>query len=303
MDLTEAFTAVKSLRPWLRPFLAPRLPEIQKLRNWEQRAKDCLEPVIQQRQIAEKNDPNWEKPNDMLQWMITRLTAQNAPLDTSILMKNQLALIFVAVHTTSMAATNTLYSLAVTPEYVGPLREEIRAVMAEHNGELSTQAVHKLVKMDSYLKEVMRLNPPNITSFNRKVLKSFTLSNGQHIPKGVNIAVPSSAVYLDPEIHPDGDTFNGFRHYNQRVGSVSSQARNQFVFTNEENTAFGLGNHSCPGRFFATNELKLILARIILDFDIKMPDGLTERYKQLEFGKRTTPDPSKKLLFRKVVHG
>jgi hypothetical protein len=53
VDLMIAVGAIKRLRPWLRPFLAPRLPEIQKLREWEHRARKFLEPVIDQRQNAE----------------------------------------------------------------------------------------------------------------------------------------------------------------------------------------------------------------------------------------------------------
>lgn len=317
MDLVTAVSAIKRLRPWLRPFLASRLPEILKLREREDRARKCLEPIIHQRRNAEKNDPDWQKPNDMLQWMATRITANGAPLDMKSLVDSQLGLIFAAIHTTSMTTTNILYCLAVTPEYVGPLREEIRSVMAEHNGELSTRALQQMTKLDSYMKEVIRhygssiskcsslilisINLHSPASFNRRVLKSFTLSNGQHIPKGVTISVPSSAMYVDSEIYPDGDKFDGFRHYNLRLGgSASDQARNQFVTTNEHNTVFGYGNHACPGRFFAANEIKVIVARLILDFDIKMPDGLTERYPQIVSGKNTSPDPTKKLLFRKV---
>ena len=38
---------------------------------------------------------------------------------------------------------------------------------------------------------------------------------------------------------------------------------------------FGLGKHACPGRFFASNEIKVLLCRIILDYDMKLLDGTT----------------------------
>lgn len=67
------------------------------------------------------------------------------------------------------------------------------------------------------------------------------------------------------------------------------------------NLNFGYGRHACPGRFFATNEIKMVLARLILEYDIKMPDGQTERYPQIEMGRMTLPNPQKTLLFKKVV--
>ena len=60
-----------------------------------------------------------------------------------------------------------------------------------------------MVKMDSYMKEVIRFYPTGFTSFNRKVLRGFTLSNGQYIPDGVIIEAPSSAVYQDPSYYSD----------------------------------------------------------------------------------------------------
>jgi hypothetical protein len=65
MDLVNSVTAIKALRPWLRPVLAPRLPEVQQLRKRERTAAEYLKPIIQQRQYAEKNDPNWQKPDDV----------------------------------------------------------------------------------------------------------------------------------------------------------------------------------------------------------------------------------------------
>lgn len=44
----------------------------------------------------------------------------------------------------------------------------------------------------------------------------------------------------------------------------------------------------------------MIVAKMVLDYDIKMPDGLTERYAQIEMGRNIMPDPTKALLFRKV---
>ena len=133
------------------------------------------------------------------------------------------------------------------------------------------------------------------------MLKGITLSNGQYIPPGVIIEVPAYAVYNDSTIYPDSEKFDGLRHYKlRRSGSTTDHARNQFVTTNEQNLTFGYGRHACPGRFFAANEIKMIVAKLIMDYDIKMPDGLTERYAQIEAGSVVVPDPTKKLLFKKV---
>ncbi len=47
---------------------------------------------------------------------------------------------------------------------------------------------------------------------------------------------------------------------------------------------FGFGRHACPGRFFAANEIKMIIANFVMDYDIKLPDGVKERYPNFALG-------------------
>ncbi|KAF2830054.1 ent-kaurene oxidase [Ophiobolus disseminans] len=298
--LMDAVRAIKKVRPWLKPLMVPRLPEIIRLRDMEKKAARILQPMVRERMEAEKADPDWQRPDDMMQWLLSH-GAEHGKQSVESLANTQLGLIFAAIHTTTMTATNLLYTLASTPEYIVPLREEVREAMAENDGKITTRALQHMVKLDSYMKEVTRLYPPGITSFARRVLKGITLSNGQYIPAGVIIEVPAQAIYTDSDHFPDSGTFDGFRHYKLRQGGTASDhARNQFVTTNELNLAFGYGRHACPGRFFAANEIKMIIARLLLDFDIKMPGDATERYLQIETGSSSIPDPRKTLMLKRV---
>ncbi|KAK9779091.1 putative Cytochrome P450 monooxygenase-like protein [Seiridium cardinale] len=157
------------------------------------------------------------------------------------------------------------------------------------------------MKLDSFMKESLRFYPPLSTTSHREVVKGFIFSNGQNIPSGATIELPSRAVYHDPAHYPDEDNFDGFRHYKLRQsGMAKDHARNQFVISNEQNLMFGYGRHASAGRFFAANEIKMLLAKLILGFDIKNEDGSMERYKSIEDGALIAPETKKKLLFRKV---
>jgi cytochrome P450 len=132
-------------------------------------------------------------------------------------------------------------------------------------------------------------------------MKGITLSNGQYLPPGAVVQVPSAAIYTDSDNYPDADTFDGFRHSKLREGGTAvDHGRNQFVTTNETNLGFGYGRHACPGRFFAANEIKMIAARLILDYDMKMPGDATERYQNIDIGRSCIPPPGKKLMFKRV---
>ncbi|KAL5448482.1 hypothetical protein PMIN07_001004 [Paraphaeosphaeria minitans] len=304
MQLITAQLEIKKIRPLFKPWSAPRLDSVKKLHTSRKDLANFLEPIIQARRDAEKSDPDGQRPDDMVAWLMNR-NGEFGIKSTHHLAQIVLGLIFASIHTTTLTATNILYTLAVQTEYIEPIREEIRQVMTDNGGTISTRALQQMMKLDSYMKESMRFYPPGFTSFQRKVTRGFTLSNGQYIPAGVNIEVASHAVYQDPANYSKpgpADVFDGFRAYKLRQGGTATDhARNQFVTTNEHNLMFGYGKHACPGRFFAANEIKMILANLILRYDFKNEDGSKERYAQLDMGRQSSPDARKSLLFKAVT--
>jgi cytochrome P450 monooxygenase len=58
-----------------------------------------------------------------------------------------------------MAAVHVLYDLLEHPEYIAPLREEIVESL-KANGGWTLAAANSMQKLDSFLKECQRLNPP-----------------------------------------------------------------------------------------------------------------------------------------------
>ncbi|EUC35658.1 hypothetical protein COCCADRAFT_24469 [Bipolaris zeicola 26-R-13] len=236
-------------------------------------------------------------------WMLARFESSNATETLHYVTKQQVLLTFAAIHTTTMVTTNILYTLAATTEYVPALREEISTVLAEHGGVPTPRALQQMVKLDSYMREVNRCYPPDLSVFSRSVLKPITLSNGQQIPTGVSVKVPSFQVLPSWDPNTDTDEFDGFRYYKQRIQASrpAEQARAQFVSSHEESLAWGYGRHACPGRFFAASEIKMLLIKFIMDYDISMPDGRKERYAQVGIGSFCSPDTTKALVFKRVV--
>ncbi|CAK7217407.1 hypothetical protein SCUCBS95973_003141 [Sporothrix curviconia] len=297
MDVMHAQRAVQQMKPWMRPFLSGRLPQLKKLYQRIAEADEFMRPVINLRKKVTA-DTDAEKPDDMLQWLIEALP-KYPDANSQNLTKVQLGLSFAAIHTTTLAATNAFYNLAAMQEYIPILREEAAQALAENDGILTARALQSMKKMDSFLKETLRMAPATMASFQRKVLRPITLSNGQQIPADVTIEIPAVSVNSDPSIFPDPLKFDGLRFYNLRQdGPKESAALHQFVSVNPSSLTFGYGRHACPGRFFAANEIKMILTHVLLQQDMKLADGATERYPNIEFGSMSIPDPSKKLLFR-----
>ncbi|KAL1838915.1 hypothetical protein VTK73DRAFT_4199 [Phialemonium thermophilum] len=243
----------------------------------------------------------------MLQWMIDKADATKEPASDDELAFVQLQLSMAAIHTTTMTATHILYDLVAHPDVVEDLRAEVRSVLRETGGVVTTHALFQMKLLDSVMRESQRMNPLSMARFTRYVEKPLTLHDGTKIPAGVVIESPHLAVTRDPELYPDPDTFDPYRFYRLRTGEVpdplgyKSTEQYQFVTVTKENMGFGYGRHACPGRFFAANEIKMILAHMLLRFDMKLPASRAgKRYPNLVVAHSIVPDPKGEILLRRV---
>lgn len=129
------------------------------------------------------------------------------------------------------------------------------------------------------------------------------LSNGTSLPAGTRVAVPSHAILQDSANVP-GPTkptqFDPFRYSRIREDPAHPENAQKFLFamTDSRNMAFGYGKYACPGRFYASNEMKLVLAHLLLRYDIKLPDG-HGRPKNFTFDSDMFPDPRARLLIKR----
>ncbi|KAF8467574.1 cytochrome P450 [Russula ochroleuca] len=162
------------------------------------------------------------------------------------------------------AFAQVLYRLLANPEYIEPLRQEVNAVTAEEGW--TKAGIDKMYKIDSFLRETQRADGFNLLPFSRLALRPFTFSNGVTVPAGTLIAIPACATHTDERIYPNPDGFDGFRFSKLRESIKRCPA-------SSEHLAFGLGRHTCPGRFFAVNELKALFAHIVATYDVKFEEG------------------------------
>ncbi|KAJ4416761.1 hypothetical protein N0V82_006572 [Gnomoniopsis sp. IMI 355080] len=304
--LTTAVLDITALSPSERKSKAQNLPKVQALQSRQKRAREFLQPLIAARKKAMKED-DFQKPDDIMQWVLDDGQSKYGEQSIEELTEIQLGLTFAAIHTTSMTTTNAFYCLAVMPEVRAELREEVRTVLKEY-GTFTTAALQKMKKLDSFMREVMRVYPLSWGTFQRKVHKDVVLSNGQVLPAGCVIEVASYNSAHDPELVSNPKEFDPYRSYRQReqqelqgMQHAAAAAANQMVSVSTTSLTFGYGRHSCPGRFFAANEIKMIIGRAVLDYEFKNVDGSMERYPNLLIAESNTPDPTRELLFKRIA--
>ncbi len=121
-----------------------------------------LGPEISRRRRSEAEDPSYKKPVDLLQGMKDLAKPGSKQSTARDLAHRQLVMSLAAVHTTAGQAANTLFDLCVHPEYFDILREEIITDVVNDPTGWDKQSLNKLKKLDSFLKEAQRMNPPSL---------------------------------------------------------------------------------------------------------------------------------------------
>jgi len=280
---------------FLRPFAGRFVSNTRKRFNT---VKKHTFPVIEARyQRLEEYSGDWTcLPNDMLTWCMQTGEGEEKTLES--LTYRMLMLNFVSLHTTTMVNTWVLFHLAAYPEYVPELREEINQVL--DGSEWTSASMNGLRKLDSFIKEVLRVRPVIGAIIGRLALRDFTLTNGTYIPAGTKISSAANPLHFDPEMYGENAAeFDGFRFIKRKDdGSVNQQ----LLTSTSEYIAFGYGRHICPGRHFAVNEIKALVSHVLMNYDIKFANP------KLKYGKVPEPiwvgtmcalDPGVELMFKR----
>ncbi|OKL63208.1 hypothetical protein UA08_01148 [Talaromyces atroroseus] len=293
---------IGALPKLLRPILGPIAAIPLRYHIWK--IKKVFRPTFKHRvrtvnQYADQKNSNCLKtpePVDHLQTMF-RWAQKNRPEELNLHdMTIRLALTsFSGTHQTSIAITNIIFNiLASDTEYdtIRILRREITEVLGESAfnpgleperwSELWTKAtISRMVRLDSVLRETMRISTFGHRSMMRKVMVDrLEIPGGNDeicvLPKGSMISILALPVHRDPEIFDEPLKFKPFRFSQQREAEKSQANRptsSPHAGSNgPQFLPFGNGRHACPGRFLLDFELKMIVANLLMKYDISFPN-------------------------------
>ncbi|KPI41256.1 Ent-kaurene oxidase [Cyphellophora attinorum] len=260
----------------LRPLVAPLITSPN---HWyARRFIKYLKPEILRRQSATAADSK-EKPNDFMQWTIDAAERSDLEAERSprIIALRILATIFGTIHTSTFITSNIVLDLAsCDPENLSEIRQEIRDALVNNDNKWDKSLVQRLVKLDSSMRESARLRTFTLTNVLRRVVnpKGLVTPDGAKLPYGALIGLPTMGIHNDEDIYKDAAN----EKPTGKSGSNNAGGRS-FVSVSPKYHPFGLGRHACPGRFFASAELRLLLAYLVLNYDIEhQPERVAPQY-------------------------
>lgn len=135
-------------------------------------------------------------------------------------------------------------------------------------------------------------------AFDRKVISPVELSDKTVLPRGAKIMIPGGLMARDVEFYDDPRRFDGNRFYR---AEEKDDATTQQEYTGIEpgNLSWGYGRFTCPGRWYGAAMVKLIVANLLLEYDVSFPPGRTERPPNTKYDTDVHPDFEAKIVLRK----
>ncbi|CAF98424.1 unnamed protein product [Tetraodon nigroviridis] len=234
----------------------------------------------------------------------------NAGVKEDMLSRYMFVLLWASQGNTGPSSFWLLLFLMKHPEALRAVKEEINKVVRKSGQEvkrggplvnLSREMLMKTPILDSAVEETLRLSAAPLLT--RAVLQDMTINMADgkkyFIRQGDRVALfPYSAVQMDPEIHPDPHSFKYDRFLNPDGSKKTDfyKAGNKVKYYT---MPWGSGISMCPGRFFATNELKQFAFLMLLYFELELinPDEEIPEMDQSRYGFGTM-QPDRDVQFR-----
>ncbi|EHK41175.1 uncharacterized protein TrAtP1_004602 [Trichoderma atroviride] len=180
------------------------------------------------------------------------------------LLDNASLLIIAGSETTATTLSGATYMLLTHPEILQKVKDEVRSSFS-NEAEIDLLSVQKLSYMMAVLQETLRVYPPVPATIPRKAQPGGDMICGQYVPENTILGIWQWPMYHNAKNFTLPDSF------------IPERWLGDARFLNdchEALQAFSYGPRNCIGKNLAYAEMRLILSKILWNFDIGLhPDS------------------------------
>ncbi|KAI1433356.1 cytochrome P450 [Xylaria sp. CBS 124048] len=197
---------------------------------------------------------------DFLQGLISR--KDELGLNHNSLASNATLLVRAGSETTATLMSGVTYFLTTQPEVLKRVKDEVRSSF-KRSDDITLSSVSGLSYMLACLNEGLRMYPPVMFGLPRVTPKGGAMVDGNYVPEETIITMWQWPINHSKDLWTEPDRFAPERW----MGDPH--------FKNDRSDAmqpFGVGPRNCLGRNLAYAEMRLILAKLLFNFDISIDD-------------------------------
>jgi sterol 14-demethylase len=169
-----------------------------------------------------------------------------------------ISMMFAGHHTSSGTAAWTLIELLRHPDVLASVVDELDRLHAD-GSPVSFQALREIPRLESAVKEALRLHPPLILLL--RVATGDLTVNDYTIRRGDYVGTTPAISNRIPENFPEPDSFDPNRYAEPRQEDLV----NRWTWI-----PFGAGRHRCVGAAFAMLQLKAIFSVLLRDYTFEL---------------------------------
>lgn len=185
-------------------------------------------------------------------------------LSNEVIRDEVFGLLYTGFSTTSTTMSWILARVLTRPDVYTWLMRELRETIGD--GPITRGMTNRMPNLDATIKETLRLHP--VTPLNGvRMLKKPLEIDGYRLPAGTILVHCAYLLQRSPEVFFDPETFSPERFVSKRIDPYAWGA-------------FGGGERVCIGRGFAMEEMKVLLAKMLIELKLELIGGLPASQQQ-----------------------
>ncbi|KAI0836433.1 cytochrome P450 monooxygenase-like protein [Hypoxylon sp. FL0890] len=193
-------------------------------------------------------------------WNIVFRDEENSRILTVPQMESNAQLFMAAgTETTATLLSGLTYLLLSNPHSLQLLTDELRKAL--ESKQVDFESLARLPYLNACIEEGLRMYPPVPSAFPRVTPEGGNVILGQWVPPGTSVSVHATSTYRDSKNFTDPDIFAPQRWLGDpRYKDDKLDARQPF----------SVGPRSCLGMGMAWHEMRLLLTKILVNFDLEL---------------------------------
>ncbi|KAL4863441.1 hypothetical protein BDV12DRAFT_202115 [Aspergillus spectabilis] len=239
--------------PWTAILFQKLMPNSLKEQDMGH-CKSCVERV--DRRIDPTRDIQNHKPDI---WGIVMAQKEALRLSKAEMYANSQIFMVAGTETTATALSGLTYHLLMNREKLDKLVIEIRGAFRD-DGDIEPGALNRLKYLNACIEEGLRIYPPVPIGMPRVAPSEGLLVCGDLIPGKTTLSVNQWATYHDAKNFKRPNEFIPERWISDEFTSDNKAALQPFSF----------GPRNCLGKNLAYSELRMILAKVLYNFDLSL---------------------------------
>ncbi|KAA8901371.1 cytochrome P450 67 [Sphaerosporella brunnea] len=204
-----------------------------------------------------------DKPRDLITWLLT-----DSKLDTKLpsqaINEDSRLIIIAGSDTTASTLAHAFYFLAKYPGAYKKLQNVLDAAFPGGDAEFSNATACGLKFLEGVIFETLRLKPAVPGGMLRMTPPEGLTIDEVYIPGDVVVSVPTHSIQRDERYYEKASEFIPERWMDEKAHMVKD--KRAFI-------PFSKGTFGCVGKNLALMELRMVLAKVALNFELEFAEG------------------------------